>query len=154
MRVLWCSRGGQMRWLLVVACVLVPGLVEAQSLTALSVTFYRSGASTPAVAPFDIPIAAMTCGQSRPTVSGTQINPTQYRVADPTAPTLDCVYNEAAGGPLFLLPIDGTIAYTARARWRNAVDVGPESADSNPFSRPGLAPTATPAALRIVRAGS
>lgn len=141
------------RFWLVLVFLVVPVLAEAQAITAIQLTFYRNG--TQAMTPFEIPLAAMQCGQPRtPPPAGTVLNPTGYRFNDPNAPTLDCVYTEPPGGPLSVLETDASVSYTARARFRNAVGLGPESADSNPFSRPGSAPTVTPVGLRIVRAGS
>lgn len=138
-------------WLLVF--LLVPVLAEAQAITAIQLTFYRQG--TQAMTPFEIPLSAMTCGQTRTAPpTGTVLNPNTYRFNDPNAPTLDCVYSEPAGGPLFMLELDAAVSYTARGRLRNSAGLGPEGPDSNPFSRPGSAPTATPAGLRIVRVGS
>lgn len=139
----------------------LPVLAEAQAITALRVTFYRTGASAPAVAPFDIPLSVFQCGRPRvadPT--GTVINPTAYMIDDPADEALpqaqrrQCLYVEPPGGALTMLPFDTEAAYTARSRYINSVDIGQEGPDSNPFSRPGSAPTVTPAGLRIVRVGS
>lgn len=137
--------------LVAVACLSWVTPTSAQTLTGLQVTFFRQGQTTPAVAPFTIPMSQFQCGQ--PIVAapaGTALNPDEYRVEDPADATKDCVKQAAAGDPLLLLAFDPAVTYTAKANWINSAGMGPESAASNPFSRPGLVPNA-PTRLRIIR---
>ena len=99
---------------------------------------------------YDIPASQVQCGQVRvnpPT--GTVANPTTFRWQLQPTDTTDCVWTDPGTGPLFALPVSGT-EYDATVSAINTAGESPESARSNPFTRPG-SPPATLTNVRVTR---
>ena len=126
-------------------------LAQTAPLTGVLVNIYRQGSTAAAVAPVTIPIAAVFCDQPSTPASGASVNPTIMLWEDPAAPTRDCRWTDTGTGILSMLAADPAVIYQGTIALVNAVGTGPESARSNLFTRPGLAPAAAPARLRFVR---
>jgi len=135
-------------------CVLVlllglPVPSEAQDPTHVDFQIFRQ--ATPPVsvsAVYSIPFTSFDCTQPRTPPPANVVNPRTYRFDDWRTTNRDCVYTEPLGGPLTVLPFDQTTTYFVRGTTRNAAGSSLPS-DSNSFQRPGLAPTASPANLRV-----
>lgn len=135
------------RGLIGLALLLWAATAQAQTVTGYQLAVYLQGGVSPTTT-YDIPAAAVTCGQPRVTVTGTQANPTRARWNDPANAAADCVWTDTGTGPLLGLPFNPTAVYEATVRAVNAAGVSGESPRSNPFTRPGSVPSA-PAGLRI-----
>lgn len=118
---------------------------------AQSNTFYRvfiKNGST-VVSFTDISLGSFVCNQDiNPGWSTT--NPNKIAFDDPTNSGKVCIYTDPGNGPLSALPFGATV-YTATIADGNPVGVGPESAPSAPFTKPGSVPTSVRTGLRIVR---
>lgn len=142
---------GLFRWCLTLAIMACPAAVSAQTVTGLDVGVYIQGGGTGAVTTFSLTMASATCGQASVAPPAVVHNPRYVRVEDPANAALDCVWDTgASSGPLIALPFSSTIVYVARGQYVNVAGRGPESANSNPFDRPGTAPASAPLRLRIV----
>jgi len=128
--------------LLLIVLLCIPALADAQTITSYQMRVYLTGGGAAPVTTYDIPAAAVTCGQPKVTVAGAVTNPTRAAWDDPADPARDCVWTDTGSGVLFALPFSLTSTYTASLVATNAAGTGPESPRSNPFSRPGLAPGA------------
>lgn len=129
-------------WLLMISCVLLPGLASAQSADRWRLEITGAASST-----YDF--TTVTCNQAAP--AGTEtVNPSLVVWDDPANAGRVCVHDTGTGsGPLFALPIG---AYSATLRAGNAAGYSVPSSPA-PFSR--LAPpSAAPANVRLVRGGS
>ncbi len=96
----------------------------------------------------DIPLSAFTSTTTCFNTSGTVHNPLafQYKVNNTDS---NCwQYTDPGNGPLLSLPIGGT-TYVSTASYINGNGSGPLSANSNPFDKPGVAPTTAPVTLRV-----
>lgn len=113
-----------------------PTSAAAQGLTGYQVRVYLSGATAPTTT-YDIPLSAVVCGQQKQSVNGPVTNPTILLWDDPANPALDCLWIDQGNGPIFALPFSLTNTYAARLVAVNLAGQSPESAPSNPFSRPG-----------------
>lgn len=119
----------------------LPTLASAQAITSYQFRVFAQGASAPTVT-HAIPASEVQCGQTKQAPpSGTVPNPRYLSWDDPANAALDCRWDSGAtSGPLFALPFSSSIVYEGRLSAINAAGTGPESAASNPFSRPGLVP--------------
>lgn len=120
---------------------------DAQALTGYQLRLYLAGGAAP-LSTYDLQASAVTCGQPKTTVTGTATNPRVVAWDDPANPALDCRWTDPGTGPLLALPFSPTTTYTAAIVAINAAGASPESARSNPFTRPGATPAA-PANLRV-----
>ena len=140
------------RLLLTLTLIAAPTLAWAQAPTnqppITAVRFVTSGGVAPITN--DILLTNITGPAAcAPTVTGVVHNPTaiEYKLS-PTDTT--CFrYVDTPGGPLIGLPVGGTV-YTSTLAYVAGTLVGPASAVSNPFDRPGTAPTVAPAAVRVL----
>lgn len=124
--------------------------VSAQPATGYQLRIYLSGGTSP-VTTFDIAAGMFACGQPKvPTPVGTVQNPTTIAWEASAGDATDCKFIDSGSGPLLALPFSVTNTYTAKIVAINSAGSSPESAPSNPFSRPGLPPSA-PANVRLVR---
>lgn len=123
---------------------------DAQALTGYQIRFYLEGGGAAPVSTFDFTAAQVQCGQAKSTAPSAVLNPTVVRWDDPADPARDCVWTDTGTGPLFAIPFSATNVYRGRLVAVNAAGQSPESAPSNPFSRPGLAPAA-PVNVRLIR---
>ena len=128
------------------------GSAAAQPITSytLKVCVRGTDCSSP-VQTQTIPVSEVRTGQPKVAApTGTIQNPRYVRWDDPASPsTLDVVWDSGAtSGQLFSLPFSTTLVYDSVITATNSAGVGPESARSNPFSRPGSAP-AVPTGLRV-----
>lgn len=132
---------------LALALLLWPALAHAQAVTnyTFKVCVQGSDCGTP-VTTYVIPATEVVCSrQKSPPPGGIVSNPRYVDWDDPAAPsTADCRWDSgASSGPLFSLPFSTTIVYVSTLTAVNSAGVpSPESAPSNPFNRPGLAPAA------------
>lgn len=138
------------RLLLVLAFLALPAFAHAQATTAIRVVV--SGGASPVTN--DLPLSGWLCGQVKvATPSGTVHNPSKLQIddfTDTTQPsTKACTYTDDGTGPLLTRPFGATV-YTATAAFLNIVGPGPVSNVSNPFDRPGTAPTAAPTGLKAL----
>lgn len=133
------------RSLIVGLFLLLPAAVQAQVTT--GVQFVISGGVSPVTNV--LPIGSILCGQTASPLASA--NPNAFEYQDPSDATKVCRYKDPGNGPLLSLPFGGT-SYTSTAAFVNGVGVGPASNVSNPFSRPGTAPTSAPVALKVVAA--
>ena len=126
----------------------VPAFVHAQApvvqppVTAIRVVI--SGGVSPVTN--DLPLSSWsqaTCDTS----SGTIVNPTRFQYKVLTTDTQCWTYTDPGNGPLLSLPVGGT-TYTATSAYVNTNGAGPASNVSNPFSKPGVAPSTAPAVFR------
>lgn len=94
------------------------------------------------------------CGQPAvPVPSGTVVNPTEIRVADPADTTKDCILGPNASGALISVPLGN--GYVVVVVARGATTVSARSAPSNPFDRALImVPPNVPARIVVVRGGS
>lgn len=141
--------------LMTLAVLAMPAMAAAQTtppITHLQVTMYRTGSSTPAVAPFEIAITSMECNQPvTPPPTGVVVNPTMIVVEDPVnGPTRECRWRETGTGVIAMLGFDPAATYFGRAAWRNPNGLSVNRTDSNSFSRPGTVPSVPPAFVRVV----
>ena len=128
---------------------IIPTAAQAQPVTGYTLAVYLRGGDAPTVT-HAVPAAEVVCGQPRQTAPAVVANPRYVRWNDPSAPALDCVWDSGAtAGPLFALPFSPTQEYDATLRAVNTAGASPESARSNPFSRPGVAP-AVLSGLRVL----
>jgi hypothetical protein len=123
---------------------------DAQTITSYTLNIYLQGATTPTSSTV-LPVSSVQCGITpKATVTGTPANPSRVYWDDEAAPTTaDCRWVDGGTGPILALPFNPTAVYTAKILATNAAGDSPESAASNPFSRPG----ASPAARTGVRVG-
>jgi hypothetical protein len=123
--------------------LLLPVVGRAQAITSYTLNVYLQGGST-AVSSAVLAVANVQCGITpKATVTGTPSNPSRVYWDDEAAPTTaDCRYVDPGTGPILALPFNPTAVYVAKILATNAAGSSPESAASNPFSRPGSAPSA------------
>ncbi len=122
--------------------------VQAQGITGHVIRIYPVGASSPSVET-DLAASDITCNLADalpPT--GEVTNPRELWWDDPTNANRRCRWSDGGTGPLLELPF-GAPRYQATLRYRNNVGVGPESNRTDPFARPGTAPTVAPAQVRL-----
>lgn len=129
----------------IIAVVATPA--DAQPITGYQLRIFAQGGAAP-ISTFDIPASAVTCGLPKIAVGTATANPTRARWDDPSDATRDCGWTDNGTGPLFALPFSSTLIYEATLRSVNVAGPSPESARSNPFSRPGAVPP-TPGNLRL-----
>lgn len=129
----------------------LPALSGAQPVTQIRVDLFRQTTSGPvAVAtPLTTAVTDWTCGFAT-SPNTAVVNPTTLEVENPDPTLTDAcrLSNPAVAAFIAQLGYDPVNTYIARAYFINIVGTGPVSADSNPFSRPGTAPTVAPAFLR------
>lgn len=114
--------------------------------TAVTVTVYRQGQTSPAVAPQSIPLSAFTCDlQTMP--PPVAINPGGIAFEDPARPGRFCAWTSPANGVFSLLAYDVSQLYELDAAFVNAAATGAATRSAS-FSKPGLPPVA-PAQLRL-----
>lgn len=108
-------------------------------------------AAVPASAIYSYPITNFDCAVPRVTGTAPAVNnPAGYVFDDWRNTTTSCRYVEPVGGPLTVVPFSATTEYFIRASLRSSAGNGPTVDSVNSFRRPGVAPTAAPASLRVV----
>lgn len=129
--------------LFAVVCVLLfCGTAGAQTITNTTVRFYNVGAPQPIAGPTTIPLASYVCNQTPPAAASPTVNPTKIVFDDTVNANKACVYTDSGTGPLLALPF-GTNSMEATLMFVTSTGISsPESARSNSFTRPGVAPTA------------
>lgn len=130
------------RLLLALAFLGLPALAHAQPVTAYQLTIFNG---TTVVSTTQVAAVNFVCNQPMPTPSiGTVANPRHVYFNDPVnvSPQMACVFTDnGVNGPLSSLPFS-TTTYTAEIETINIAGSSPESAASNLFTEPGLAPNA------------
>lgn len=91
-------------------------------------------------------VAAVLCGQAKPTVPATVTNPTKFFFDDPSNPTLACIVT-IASGMLPALP-NGTGYVMTLTATDNVGQTSGRSAASNPFNKQG--PPAAPGNPKVI----
>lgn len=124
-----------------------PASSDAQTVTGYQLRLYLAGGAAP-LSTYDLQASAVQCDQPKTTVTGTAVNPRMVAWDNPANPATDCRWTDPGTGPLLALPFSPTTTYTATIVAINAAGSSPESARSNPFTRPGATPAA-PANLRV-----
>lgn len=110
--------------------------------------FVASGGVAPVTN--DLPLTAVTgpFACTAPT-AGVVHNPANFEYKVNNTDTQCFRYTDPGNGPLIGLPI-GNAQYTSTIQYLTTSGlVGPLSNVSNPFDRPGVAPTTAPAVLRV-----
>ncbi len=128
-------------WLFtLLALVVSPFVVSAQSPTSYTLTIYAAGTTTVIGTPTVMAASAFVCNQATVVGTGT-VNPNVIEFADPdpTHVNMACVYSDPGTGPLSVLPF-GAASYEATAIATNSLGSSVESARALPFTRPGLLP--------------
>lgn len=147
-----------LRYLWALALVLFVGWqpAEAQDITHVDFQIMRGSptnptAAVPASAIYSYPITNFDCTVPRVTGAAPTVNnPGGYVFDDWRNTTTSCRYIEPVGGPLTVVPFSATTEYFIRASLRSSAGNGPTGDSLNSFRRPGVAPTAAPASLRVV----
>lgn len=133
-------------FLFALAILGMAGTAHAQSPTSYVLKIYLTGAGQP-MSTTTLQASGFTCGQPKLTVSGAQVNPTKIAFDDPADATKDCVFVDNGTGPLAALPF-GTQSYNGTLAAVNSAGTSADSAQSNPFSHPGVV-AAAPTGLRV-----
>lgn len=94
-------------------------------------TVTDANTATPVVAPITYPIALVTCGLAKTTVTGVPINPTTARFDDPADATKDCSINVT--NQIKALP--AAIGYKSAAQTLEGTVASIWSNLSNPFDK-------------------
>lgn len=132
--------------LLTLLLLLVPVLVQAQTVPTYQARYYQSGGTTPLPQTDSFLLTAATCNQiSAPTVTSS-INPTTFVFDDPANVGKVCSYRVPATGGLFTLPTPGS--YEGTLTVTDDAGTSPES-NRSPFLRSNVRPA--PTGYRIIR---
>ena len=131
-----------MKKTVLIACftIISSTVAQAQVTTSYQLTIFN-GATI--VSTTQIPAASFLCNQPTPTPPvGTVPNPRHAYFNDPINAGMVCIFTDnGTTGPLSSLPF-GATTYTPELEAINAAGSSPESAASNLFTDPGLAPNA------------
>lgn len=136
------------RIVLTLACLLLPSLAQAQTITSWQLRIYNVGAPAPISAPTDLLAANVVCNQAPPPATASTVNPTRVVFDDPAVTGKVCQWTDAGTGPLASMPF-GALTYEATVTAVNVAGSSPESVRAS-FTRPGL-PPGVPTGLRFAK---
>lgn len=127
--------------LIALAMLALPAVVRAQAITQYNFRVYNQGASSPIQAPTVLQVANIVCNQSITAGTGTVANPSTLVWNDPVNAGKQCSWTDPGTGVLFSLPF-GAQVYESTLTAQAGTLTSPESARSNLFTHPGVAPSA------------